>query len=625
MRILTSSILACTLGLLPVIGMNCNSVGSQVICKEKRTYKIKLEKDVVLGDEAMIQGKFGDAEKLYHDAIQRNPKSISGHVGYGMAMAKQFKLDAAETEFKKTLELDPQNAPAHAGLAMVMYNRLQSSNQTIRNQTDAILKNAEAEAKMGLNIDPGMPEAHYTLGNIYRTQGRLDEALNEFKEAQKNDPHFSEAFSGSGLVNLSKGDYASAVADFKQAISLASGNSTAHYGLGRTYFKQGLYDEALKELNTSLYQNRNSAPVWQTRGEIYAAQGNTTAAVQAYNESIRMKPENPDPYLGKADITESRGDLELAISDVRSGLALNPDSTPLHMRVADLSLKLEKLDDAIKEYSLVLEKSPQDAQAAQGLTRGYYLKANKDATSAFFVSNEYENAKGMIDKAVAMNPNNMELRLAQMKMRIMAGEPVDLKSIQPPTNDGERIAYAEALLAQDKFAEADQQMATVINNAPDAKSAFAVADLSLMIKDLKNAEAAFKKASTFPGGEARVKRGMNQVAKARDVAKQDLTLADDLSRKKQLPSAIDKYHASIYGDPKVPMARYSLASTLERVKPQASKDLKEAVEQYNAYIALSPSIPPKELEKLNKKIGNLKEKAYKLEMKEKEAAAKRGG
>ena len=112
MRILTSSILACTLGLMPVIGMNCQSVGSQGICREKKTYKVKLEKDVVLGDEAMIQGKFADAEKMYHEAIQRNPKTVPGRVGYGMAMAKQFiRLRKAAPSLCMSRKISP-NVPS---------------------------------------------------------------------------------------------------------------------------------------------------------------------------------------------------------------------------------------------------------------------------------------------------------------------------------------------------------------------------------------------------------------------------------------------------------------------------------------------------------------------------------
>jgi tetratricopeptide (TPR) repeat protein len=352
-------------------------------------------------------------------------------------------------------------------------------------------------------------------------------------------------------------------------------------------------------------------------GEAYAEQGNTVAAIQQFQESIRIKPENADAYLHIADIREARGDLEQSIAELRSGLELNPQASVLHERIADESLRLEKLDDAIKEYSNVLNQNPNNAAAAKGLTRAYYLKANKEATGAFFVSNEYENAKAMLDKAVRMNPNDMELRLAQAKLRALSGEKVDLNQVGTPTNDGERLAYAEALLAQNKFQDADSQMNLVLGNANNAKQAFAVGDLALMIKDLPNAEAAYRKAASLPGGSERARRGMDMVAKAKDVAKQDLTLANDLSRRKQLASAIDKYHAAIYENPKVPDSRLGIAETLQKLSPQEAKDLREAIAQYKAYISLSPNLPPKELEKLNKHIASLEQKAYKLEQKEK--------
>lgn len=590
----------------------------RLIAQKKRVLKVRIEHDVVQADDLMLKGKYGDAESMYKQALQRNQKSVPATVGYGMALAKQFKLDGAKSQFEKALQMDPRNAMAHAGLAMVMYNSLQSSSQTVRSNQDAILRNAEAECKQGLAIDPGMPEAHYTLGNVYRSQGKIDEALSEYKEASRLDPEYSEAFAGVGLVNMNKGQWADAVTAFKQAIALSPGNSTAHYGLGRTYFKQGLYDDALKELNTSLYQHRESAPVRLTRGEVYAAQGNAVAAVSEFQEAIRIKPETPEAYINIADIRENRGDLEDAIAQLRSGTELMPDNSVLRGRIADISLKLEKLDQAIKEYQKVLEVDPGNGAAAQGLTRAYYMKANKEANNSFFVSNEFETAKASIDTAVKMNPNNMELRLAQMKLRIMMGDPVDLSQVQPPSNDGERLAYAEALLAQNKFTEADQQLNTVITNAKDAKETFAVADLALMIKDLKAAEAAYKKAGTYAGNEKRSARGLNLVAKAQEGARQDLTLADDLAKRKQTQSAIDKYHAAIYENPRTANARLGIGDTLQQLKPVRSKDLAEAVTQYKAYLALATDLPPKEREKMEKKITKLDERRFKLEQKEKQ-------
>lgn len=586
---------------------------------EKTKLKGKVSKDLVEADEMLSKGDWSKAADAYHTVMNRDTKNPAAIAGYGMALGKQYKLDAAEEQFNKAIELDPTNAVAHAGKALVLMNRLSSSNMTIRQQRESMLKQAENECRMALQKDPYSPEAHYQLAQSLREQNRLDESAKEYQEAIKSDPKYSEAFAGLGMLKLSQNSLGEAEGAFKQAIQINSGNSTAHYGLGKTYLKMGNVDAAIKELNTALYQNPNSFPAHQAMGECYQAQNNLNAAISEYHKATLIKPENPEVYLHISDIREGRGDLELSISELRGALELMPDNQDLHMRIADESLQLEKLDDAIKEYEKVMSVNPGNAAAAKGVTRAYFLKSQKESGGAFFASNDYETAKARLQKAIDLNPNDMELRLAMAKIRMMSGEQVDLKTIPPPRTDGERMAYAEALLAQDKFQESQQLMSQVIASAPDSKQTFAVGDLSLMIKDLDNAEAAYKKAASFPGGEERAKRGLDQVKKARETARQDLTLASDLAKRKQLGSSIDKYHAAIYDNPRNADARIGVADTLERLSPAQSKDLREANAQIKAYMALTPNLPPKEIEKLNKRISRNEEKAFKIDEKAKKS------
>jgi tetratricopeptide (TPR) repeat protein len=582
----------------------------------KGKLKGQIARDVMEADDLMGKGKFEQAGERYKDAITRNDKNVPAIVGYGLSLSKQFKLDAAEEQFDKALQIDPKNAIAHVGKASVLLNKLNSSSMTIKTNRESMLRQAEEEARTGLQTDPYSPEGHYYLARALNEQGRFDEATSEFNEAIKSDAKFSEAYSGLGMVKLNQGSLSESESAFKSALQYNTGNSTAHYGLGKTYLKQGRIDDAIKELNTSLAQYPNSWPAHLAMGEAYAAQpGNNNAAVQEYQKSILIKAENPDAYLHIADIREGRGDLELSISELRAGLEQMPNNPDLHLRIGKNSLQLEKLDDALKEYELVLNQNPGSSEAAQGVTRCYYLKAQKDTAGAFMVSNEYEKAKGMIERAIALNPNDMELRLAAAKIRSLSGETVDLKSIGTPKTTGEKVAYAEACLAQNNFAEANRNMQDAINAQIDAKQTFAVADLALMIKDLDSAEQAYKKASTFSGGEERAKRGMDMIAKAREEARQSLTMADDMAKKKLTKTAVDKYHESVFENPKVPDTRINLSKTLEQLKPVQPPYLREAVVQIKAYIALSPNLPPKELEKLNKHMTQLENKAFKLEEK----------
>jgi len=105
------------------------------------------------------------------------------------------------------------------------------------------------------------------------------------------------------------------------------------------------------------------------------------------------------------------------------------------------------------------------------------------------------------------------------------------------------------------------------------------------------------------------------VAKAKDKARQDYTLARDLAKHGQTLSALDKYHSAIYGNPRNADARLGLAQALEKLSPKTSANLKQAIVQYRAYQALSPDLSPEEKTKLDKRIVNLENKAAKLALK----------
>lgn len=576
--------------------------------------KGRLVKEIVEADDMMLKQKYADAAELYHDAINKEPKNVSAHTGLGMALGKQFKLEAADEEFNKTLMLDPQNAMAHVGKAMVNIYKLQSSSATIQKNRDAFLREAEAQAREAISLDSGLPDAHCFLGQALREQGRLDEAAQAFQAAITADPKYSDPYAGLGLVRMAQNSPVEASANFKQAISLNTGNSTAHYGLGRILLQDGQVDDAIHEFNTALYQYPNSAPTRLALGQAYLQQGNTVAAVKEFQEAIRIKPENADAYLHIASIRESRGDYEHALAELRSGLEMMPDSADLHLRVADNSLRLEKLDDAIKEYGAVISSgAPVSSTAAKGITRAFFLKAQRQASNAFLASNDFEQAREVLAKAIQLNPNDMELRLADAKMGALSGEVVDLKSIGEPKTDGERIAYAEALLAQNRFSDAHEQMNRLLTNAQDVRQVLAVGDLAVMIKDLASAEAAYRKAESMPGGRERAKRGLAAVAHAHELAQQDITLANDLAKRNALASAVDRYHAAIVANPEATAARLGLAQTLERYAQRRPERLHESITQYKAYLTLSPSLPQKEVERINKRIVVLNNKATKLE------------
>ena len=115
----------------------------------------------------------------------------------------------------------------------------------------------------------------------------------------------------------------------------------------------------------------------------------------------------------------------------------------------------------------------------------------------------------------------------------------------------------------------------------------------------------------MPDGAERSKRGLDQVAKARENARQDYTLAEDLLKKKQLASAVDKFHAAVFANPRNAQAHDGLGQALEKLYPNDPKEIREAVVQYKAYMALAPDLAAKDQEHIQKHIAKLETKATK--------------
>ncbi len=582
----------------------------------------KIKSDIVPAEQLMSQGRYSEAEDMFRELLVNNPADLAATVGLGTALAKQFKLDAADDMLDRVLKSDPNNALAFAGKANVILNRLQSSSGTIRDNRDSFLRQAEDYARRATALAPASGEAHFTLGQVYKEQGRTDEAATELRTAVSLDPQHSQALSTLGSIKLDQGSLAEAAENFKRAINISSGNSTAHYGLGAVYLKQGQIDDAIKELNTSLYQFPNSWPVRMALGDAYAQQGNQVAAIKEYQLSVLIKPENAQPYLKIADIRESRSDLELALADLRSGLSQIPYDIDLRQRIAEICLKLEKADDAIKGFRTILQMSPNNPQAVKGLSQGLYLKAQKAAVGALLASNDYEAALKSLDEAIKLSPDDMELRLAQAKLMSLAGAKPDLSQMGEPKNAGERLAYAEALMAQGEFQKATEMMKSVVSTLSDPKQAFAVADVALLNKDLDNADAAYKKAITLNGAAERAQRGLDEVARLRKASLEDVRVGDELANKNQLDGAIDRYRHAISTNPTLPGARLGLASALEDMHKATSSMLSESAQQYQNYMTLNPNQPIKEAEKMRQNIAKLRDKAAKLA--EKETKTKHG-
>jgi serine/threonine protein kinase/lipoprotein NlpI len=143
---------------------------------------------------------------------------------------------AAEREFKRALDLNPNYALAHNCYSIYLM---------VMGRFDEAI----TESKRALEIDPLSPFFNSILGAIFIIAHKYDEAIGQFHKTIEMDPNFLWARIWLGLAYKEKAMFEEAIAELQRVVNIAGDIPYALGFLGFTYGSSGQTDEALKILN----------------------------------------------------------------------------------------------------------------------------------------------------------------------------------------------------------------------------------------------------------------------------------------------------------------------------------------------------------------------------------------
>ena len=149
-----------------------------------------------------------------------NVAEAQGHTERGQALAKSGESAGALEEFNRAVALDPYNAQALYGRALIY----QANNE----HEFAI---ADFSAASGLNPQKAEPLLGRAIS--YLAVGKVKEATADLDEASEADPHNAQIWTTRGLAYERLGDKAKAAASYSKAVALRPRDEAARSGLAR--------------------------------------------------------------------------------------------------------------------------------------------------------------------------------------------------------------------------------------------------------------------------------------------------------------------------------------------------------------------------------------------------------
>jgi eukaryotic-like serine/threonine-protein kinase len=212
-----------------------------------------------------------------------------------------YSLPAAESEFKRAIDLSPNNAEAHNlyGWYLVSLKRFE----------DGI-----AENQQGRKLDPLSSEANFLLGQSLYLARRYDEAINQLRTTIDLDSSLWVAHDVLGWAYEAQGDFPRAIAEFEKARALEPNVAEPLASLGRAFALSGQTAKARRVLD----QLEKMSPMIHVTpynvASIYTALGDKDAAIaqleKAYQErSFYLTWLGIDPQLDNLRVDPRFPDL----------------------------------------------------------------------------------------------------------------------------------------------------------------------------------------------------------------------------------------------------------------------------------------------------------------------------
>jgi tetratricopeptide (TPR) repeat protein len=323
------------------------------------------------------QGKLTQAIDSYNKAIQADPKNRANYVALARVQVFTNQYDKALENAQRSLVGNSDYALGQAVLGWTL-NFTQD------------LPRAEAALKKALELDPNNALAHAYYAEILANENSPEKAGTESRKALELAPNSLESLRARGFVLYSTGNYKDSLDMYKAAVNINKNIPDLFIYMGYDYKALEDYSSAIDAfLQANALNPADSIPDLEA-SRVYMILGDFPKAVQLAQNAVSDDPQNPHRYgnLGialyrKGDYNQAIAAFTLAIrggtsSDgkVVKGLPLDYGYVSQYFQLYGLSLAKatpNRCSEAIPVFQALLAGVSDDTYAVQNAQAGLQL------------------------------------------------------------------------------------------------------------------------------------------------------------------------------------------------------------------------------------------------------------
>ena len=222
---------------------------------------------------------YRDIETLWRTTIARNPDCWMAYSNLGSFLSARGNVDEAIRDFRKALELWPNQSKDHNNLGKALVQKGRIAEAMDHFQT-------------ALRVSPEDPDTESNIGAASLQQGDADEAISHLRRAVEKWPRHAQGHINLGNALLQNREIDAAIAEYEKTLALPFDHAESHYSIGTALRQKGDVEEAIVHYRKALELRPDYANAHNNLGNALRQQGRTEEAVHEYEAALKSEPDS---------------------------------------------------------------------------------------------------------------------------------------------------------------------------------------------------------------------------------------------------------------------------------------------------------------------------------------------
>lgn len=406
------------------------------------------------------------AIEQYQEIVRLDPKDVDNHLLLGRLYRLDNQMGKAEAEFKTAVKMQPDSEDAVSSLAYLLNEENDPTSAiqvllsvpedersgkiysalgfTYEQQKD--YKNAVDAYRKAVDQDKDNLDSIRGLAKNLMNLGDYDAALAQYKIVADSDPQDAETQLRIAEIYRHQGKYQQALDSLTKTQALAQDSLEVPYNIGLVYEALGRSDDAIKTYEDLLQktyradgnyspQDRGNRAVFLERlGSVYRDTGKYPQALDTFRKILALNSEDNTAraYQQIIDTYRDQKDWAGALQAAQEAVQKQPKDRQLKMVLASQLADMGRGDEAVKQVMSLIENKPDtDRDAYLALAQiNSRLKRWKESEDAIAKADElstrrddkiytefvwgsilerqkkYDKAEEMFKKVLALDPDS---------------------------------------------------------------------------------------------------------------------------------------------------------------------------------------------------------------------------